>query len=95
MWCKIVNCNYPTGKDQNSIPFAEELPMSDGSLEVKDLYSEKHTHYILDKKACLKGIKLMIKTEPKHFSDIMTENDDAITADIFLQLACLGEVIYG
>lgn len=45
--------------------------------------------------AIQKGLELMAKKEPKAFADFMQENDDAETADIFLQLCVLGEVIYG
>lgn len=45
--------------------------------------------------SCRKALTLMALHHPRHFSNIITENDDAETADVFLQLAVLGEVIYG
>ena len=30
-----------------------------------------------------------------HFADIINENDDAITADILMQLAVMGEIVFG
>jgi hypothetical protein len=42
-----------------------------------------------------KGLKLMGKQYPKHFINIVTENYDADDADIFLQLAVMGSVVYG
>ncbi len=42
-----------------------------------------------------KGLSIMAQKEPKHFADMMVDNGDAITADIFLQCVALGEVIYG
>lgn len=42
-----------------------------------------------------KAEKLMIEKHPKHFADIVGENDDATTADVFFQLAVMGELIYG
>lgn len=41
------------------------------------------------------GFKLMAKNSPDHFSDFMSGNYDAITADVFLQYAALKEVVYG
>lgn len=41
------------------------------------------------------GIALMSEKHPRHFSDLMNENDDATTADVFVQLAAFGEVVYG
>jgi hypothetical protein len=32
---------------------------------------------------------------PSHLSDLVEEQDDAITADILLQLALFGELVYG
>ena len=32
---------------------------------------------------------------PRHFANWLAENDDAETADTFLQIAVLGEIIYG
>ena len=37
----------------------------------------------------------MKKEYPSHYADLVEENDDAETGDIWLQLAVFGEVIYG
>ena len=42
-----------------------------------------------------KGLELMRDQYPRHYADLMEENDDAITGDVFLQLAVFGELIYG
>ena len=42
----------------------------------------------------LKGMQLMATNEPRHFSDVIEHNDDAVTADVWLQLALFGDVIY-
>ena len=41
------------------------------------------------------GVKIFAKDYPRHFSNFISENDDAITADVFLQCVVFGEVIYG
>jgi hypothetical protein len=41
------------------------------------------------------GLKLMAEKHARHFGDFMAENDDAITADVFLQLVTLKDVVYG
>jgi hypothetical protein len=43
----------------------------------------------------LKGLQLMADEHNSHFRDLMNENDDATTADVFLQLVVLGDVVYG
>lgn len=49
----------------------------------------------LDLKAIERGLQIMATHHSKHFSDWMNETDDAITGDVFLQCALLGEVVYG
>lgn len=41
------------------------------------------------------ALGLMATNYVKHFSDLINETDDAVTADVFLQLCCFREVIYG
>ena len=50
---------------------------------------------ILDFKACVRGLRTMAEKYPQHFSDFMEENDDACTADVWLQCAVFGEVVFG
>lgn len=42
-----------------------------------------------------KGLELMRDKYPHHYADLVEENDDAITGDVFIQLATFGELIYG
>jgi len=42
-----------------------------------------------------KGLQRMATEYPKHFADIVNDNDDADTADVLLQLSTLGELRYG
>jgi hypothetical protein len=62
-------------------------------FRLEDEYSGD-VHKLTWKKMC-DGIKVMIQKQPSHFSDVMQDNDDAITADVWIQCALLGEVIYG
>ena len=39
--------------------------------------------------------KIMYKNYPHHFGDVLKEQSDAITADVFLQCALFGEVVFG
>jgi len=41
------------------------------------------------------GMELMANKEPKHFQDWIDENYDADTSDVFLQILCFEDVIYG
>ena len=49
----------------------------------------------VNKEKLARGLQIMSEKHPSHFADLMNEQDDAITADIFLQCVALGEVVYG
>lgn len=42
-----------------------------------------------------KGLQIMAAKYPEHFTDLVKENDDATTADVFFQCVVLGEIVYG
>lgn len=52
---------------------------------------------ILNMETILRGLTLMANTPnlSRHFGNIISGDDDAETADVFLQLACFGALIYG
>lgn len=41
------------------------------------------------------GLSVMARIAPRHFGDMIQENDDAITHDVFLQCVLFGEIIFG
>ena len=69
--------------------------LNGGTLVVHDLYDDDDAKYNLDLKAVRKGLKLMKEQYPRHWADLVEENDDLITGDVFLQLAVFGELVYG
>ncbi len=97
-WYFIEKFNYPEGQTKESlgIEFAHvELPFKGGSLTFTVPEDEDGKEYILDLKAIAKGTRIMAKKQPRHFADFVNENDDAITADVWLQCCLFGEVVYG
>lgn len=42
-----------------------------------------------------KGLALMAEKYPHQFANFINDDDDAGTADVFVQLCCFGEVVYG
>lgn len=42
-----------------------------------------------------KGEATMLQNQPEHFADILSESDDAITADVWFQYCVMNEIIYG
>jgi len=65
-----------------------------GSIVLVDLETE-NKKYSVNLTSLKRGLQLMADKYPKHFNDLVTENADATTADVLIQLACLGELIYG
>lgn len=56
---------------------------------------EKAKKHILTKASIVKGLQLFAEKYPRHWNDFITENDDAITADSWLQVTVLGDIVYG
>lgn len=70
--------------------YDEDVEDFDGEGEFPE--SAKHRITIADVE---KGLKLMQEQYPHHYADLVEEEDDAITGDVWLQLAVFGELIYG
>ncbi len=49
----------------------------------------------LDRAALQRGLEIMQVKYPSHWNELIRENEDAGTADVFLQCAMFGEVIFG
>lgn len=70
-----------------------ELPMMEGRyVTFKDIDDDEHR---LDIDAIQRGLGVMAAKYPRHMNDALNENDDGDTADVFLQCAVFGEVVYG
>ena len=41
------------------------------------------------------ALEVMARDYTNHFNDIINESDDAITGDIFFQLATMNEIVFG
>ena len=53
------------------------------------------THKAIGQEDFKRGFAKMAADSPAHFADMIAENDDAITHDVFMQYVILGEVVYG
>jgi hypothetical protein len=56
---------------------------------------ETPTKHYLTMEDVQKGLELMRDEYPRHYADLVEEQDDAITGDVWLQLAVFGKLIYG
>ena len=66
----------------------------DGTITVSDV-EDSETTYLINKKSLTDAVALMAKDYKEHFADVISENWDADTADVYFQLACCGQIVYG
>lgn len=93
--CEIIDAIKPPDK---KTPFVERLwaALEAGAkVPVTDIEEEEGLLGYLSKASLDKAEKLMADKHPHHFADAVSENDDAITGDVFFQLAVMGEIVYG
>lgn len=50
---------------------------------------------ILNRESLQRGLTIMGEKYPRHMADMLSEDDDAITADVLVQCAVFGEVVFG
>lgn len=80
----------------------EQIPFQCGEIEVFDIET-KELLGVLNRATMQTGLQLMAdckdmtgKVVPaRHFKKLATDSEDAETADTFMQLSVLGEIVYG
>lgn len=100
-WDKIdEHWNSPLNKDVREAhpdPYIERKMWAyieaGKSIAFYDEYQEQFCELSWHRVA--EGTAKMAKDYDWHFMNIITEDDDAITADVWLQCVLLGEVVYG
>ena len=74
----------------------EIIPFTKGcSLHIRDKNDNGCWGYFLGLAELEAGLQVMAEKYPRHFSDMLEENDDADTGDVYLQCCLFGEVIFG
>lgn len=86
-------------------PYFSDVPFNEGGALIFSVKSEERDEdlarkeeaerYTLDREAMQRGLTLMAAESPRHYADFIAENDDAITADVWLQYCLFGEVKFG
>ena len=56
---------------------------------------EDNTTYNVTLESLIQGLNVMANRYPRHFKDVITENHDAETSDVFIQCSVFGEIVYG
>ena len=79
-----------------------EIPLKNDNIEVFDIETEELLGY-LNRASIKVGLQLMADRKDfkgkqipaRHFKNLATDNEDGETADVFMQLAVMGEIVYG
>jgi hypothetical protein len=80
----------------------EQIPFKDGNIEVYDVETDELLGH-LNRASIKVGLQLMADCKDmkgkqipaRHFNNLATDNEDAETADVFLQLCVMSEIVYG
>ena len=97
-WAKFIFPNDYKEKYQNYA----EIPFNNENIEVYDIETDELLGY-LNRMSIKVGLQLMAdrkdlkgkQVPARHFKNLATDNEDAETADVFMQLAVMGEIVYG
>ena len=85
-------------KPEEKTEYRWQWPLNGGSLFVysgEDYPDDPELSGEINLDTIRKGLALMAKDSPRHMSDFLDENEDAITGDVFLQYVLFGKLIYG
>lgn len=109
-WSAITGYEYPAGKTQDDFEYRfMEVVLAGGKMflcdaemtkqEMKARKPEEIEKWTLTREKLIKGLQVMASLEMgkggHHFPNLMKENDDAETADVFVQCCLFGEIVYG
>jgi hypothetical protein len=102
-WCggvywksKDYSGDCPMGHDRQVWYSLPETYEGDFTIDIREWDEDGNERsHIVNRESFEKAFGEMARRLPSHFADFMADNEDADTADVFLQLLALGEVIYG
>lgn len=100
-WASLVDVKEPKEwiYQEFDSPYAHEYPVNPGGrVIIRDMEhdgDEDEKVYTLDNKAIQRGLDVMARDYPRHWSDFRKEDYDACTGDVLLQCCLFGDIIYG
>jgi len=97
-WARFV---FPDNYQQNYGSY-EQIPFKGGDITVYDVETGELLG-VLNRASLKVGLQLMAdrkdmtgkQVPARHFKALATDSEDAETADVFLQLSVMGEIVYG
>ena len=93
--CNIIDSVKPSDKQT---PFVDRMfaaILAGKSIQVHDIEDEDELLGEISLDTMTEREYTMMQQQPTHFADILSENDDAITADVWFQFVVMNELVYG
>lgn len=96
-WYRIENYD----QSEHECEFLSDIPMAGGTLTFTANGDDEREvihgcdMWTLTREHMVKGAQTMAEKYPRHWANVVNENDDGETGDVFLQCCLFGEVIYG
>ena len=92
---------FPDGWKEKYIS-AEEIVFNGGNIEVFDVETDKLLG-VLNQVSIRYGLQLMANCQDakgrdipeRHFGNLLSDNEDVETADVFIQLCVMTEIVFG
>lgn len=97
-WCQIAGYQYAEGKKANAYEFRHvEVVFDGGKILLNEFGDEGDTiqQFVVGLDELKEGIRRMARDDTYHWKNIVEENDDAETGDVFLQMTLFDEIRYG
>jgi hypothetical protein len=69
--------------------------LAGNAITINDAEEPEETIGKLSMMKILEGEEKMKAEQPRHWANLVNEEDDAETADVWFQYCCLGEIVYG
>lgn len=94
---KVINKLAPRNKDftDTLVDRIYTALKAGGEIPVRDAEDPKTVLGKLSMAGMVKAEILMHNKHQRHYADVICENDDATTGDVFFQLAVMEEIVYG
>jgi hypothetical protein len=94
-WCEEINLTKSVKPKLRGVIWWGSENIYQPGIEMELKVDDEEDTRKLTWDSIVHGARKMAVEQPRHFSDILTENDDATTADVFLQYCTFGEIVYG
>lgn len=93
-WCDRCDIEWSDeAAAKNEIEYGHEAIAAGAEFTV--WHNDEETTIPNGPKTIERALQQMADEHPFHFNNFINDNDDAETSDVFFQLLCFGELVYG